>query len=69
MVKLKKGQQQSQYQQDYPEDFGAIVANKAKSLGKKNHAPMSSIREKATQKNIIKALKSSFNQAEPHRKA
>ncbi len=45
MAKLKKNQQQNQYYQDsVPEDFGIVVASKAKSLGKKSTAPGTSIR-------------------------
>lgn len=48
--------------------MGSLVAIKAKSLGKKNPTTLSSIREKNGQKNLIKVLKSSYNQSEAHRK-
>jgi hypothetical protein len=74
--KLKKNQQQTQYYQDsVHEDLGANVASKAKSLGKKGPCQTNSIREKTAekigQKNLIKALKSNFNnqQVELSRKA
>ena len=44
MAKLKKNQQTQNFQDSVPEDFGVVVANKAKSLGKKNTGQGSSIR-------------------------
>ncbi len=51
--------------------MGVVVTSKAKSLGKKNTG--NPIKEKTIErvghKNLVKALKSNFNQVEPFRKA
>lgn len=44
ITKIKKNQQNQNFQDTTPEDFGVVVANKAKSLGKKNTGQGSSIR-------------------------
>ncbi len=49
MGKLKKNQQQTQYNQDsMHEDFIPNIANKAKSLGKKGTGNANSIRQKTS---------------------